>query len=207
MNIIFRHFKGYKLHVLLFLSIFVISSCSARSVQIKRAENRYKKGQYFASKGEVDKAILNFEKSIRMARAVEFKEGVAHNLNELAIIYSSRGEYAKARKMLGEALEIYKELHMAPETSKAMNNIAITYVREQKFQEALKWFEDLIEWDTNTGNQLGVGITLYNMALIYHQHLGMKDKARDCLARALKIFRETGNEKYIQMIQERMIKE
>jgi tetratricopeptide (TPR) repeat protein len=183
MNIIFRYCKCYIFHILLFLSIFAITACTTRSVQIKRAENRYEKGQYYASKGEVDKAIVNFEKSMRMARAIDFREGVAHNLNELAIIYSSRREYSKARERLSEALEIYKELNMA------------------------NWFEDLIEWDTNTGNRLGVGITLYNMALIYHQHLGMKDKATDCFGRALKIFRETGNEKYIQMIQKKVKKE
>jgi len=207
MNIIFRCCKCYNFHILLFLSIFAITACSTRSVQIKRAENRYEKGQYYASKGEVDKAIVNFEKSMRMARAIDFKEGVAHNLNELAIIYSSRGEYAEAREMLSEALEIYKELHMAPETSKAMSNIAITYLRERRFQKALQWFEDLIEWDTNSGNQLGVGITLYNMALIYHQHLGMQKEGNERFTKALKIFKETGNEKYIQMIQDKTIKE
>ena len=64
-----------------------------------------------------------------------------------------------------------------------------------------------MEWDKETGNELGVGITLYNMALIYHQYLGMDEKARECLAKAMKIFKETGNEKYIRMIQENTGKE
>ena len=206
MNIIFRHCKWNKLHILLLLSIFVFTSCSVRSVQIKRAENRYKKGQYLASKGEVDRAIVNFEKSIRMARAVDFKEGVAHNLNELAIIHTGKGDTEKAREFLMEALDIYKELNMKPEVSKTLNNIALTYVKDKKFQEAIKWFNELIEWDKKSGNQLGVGITFYNMALIYHKHLGMKKEAKDSLMKALRIFKETGNEKYIQMIQDKIKK-
>jgi tetratricopeptide (TPR) repeat protein len=206
---IHRHsyFKIDKFTILISLSIFVLSCGSVRSVQVKRAKQHYEKGQYLVSKGEVDKAILNFEKSIKIARAAGFKEGVAHNLNELAIINTAGGEYDKAREQFSEAHEIYKDLDMAPEASKTLNNMAITYTKERKFQEALSCYGDLIAWDTKTGNQLGVGITLYNMAIIYHQHMGMNEKAEECLNKALKIFKETGNERYIEMIQEKIKKD
>jgi len=132
---------------------------------------------------------------------------VAHNLNELAIINTARGEYAKARELFNEALGIYKELNMEIEISKSLNNIALTYVRERRFQEAIEWFKDLMAWDAKSGNELGIGITLYNMALIYHQHLGMKEKAKECFSKALKIFKETGNKRYIEKIQERIQKD
>jgi pentatricopeptide repeat protein len=96
---------------------------------------------------------------------------------------------------------------MKPEVSKSLNNMAVTYVREKRFQEAFKWFDELIKWDNKTGNELGVAITLYNMALIYHQHLGMDEKAEECLGKAMKIFKETGNEDYIQRIQKNMRKD
>jgi len=150
---------------------------------------------------------VNFNKSIAMARGAGYMAGVAHNLNELAIIHTNRGEYEKAREMLIEMIQIYKDLDMKPEVSKSISNMAVTYVREKKFQEAFKWFDELLEWDKETGNELGMGITLYNMALIYHQHLGMDEKATECLAKAMKIFKETGNEEYIQKIQRNMGKE
>jgi tetratricopeptide (TPR) repeat protein len=193
-----NHSDKYKIVSFVLLSIFLFSACSVRSVQIKRAEQRYKKGQYLVSKGEIDKAIVNFNKSIAMARGAGYMAGVAHNLNELAIIHTNRGEYEKAREMLTEMIQIYKDLDMKPEVSKSLSNMAVTYVREKKFQEAFKWFDELLEWDKETGNELGMGITLYNMALIYHQHLGMDEKATECLAKAMKIFKETGNEEYIQ---------
>ena len=176
-------------------------------MQIKRAEQRYKKGQVLLSRGEIDKAVVNFNKSIKIARGAEFKAGVADNLNELAIIHKSRGEYAKARELLTEMIEIYKDLNLKPEVSKSLNNMAATYVSEKKFQEAFQWYNELMEWDRETGNELGIAITLYNMALIYHQYLGMDVKAKECLFKALKIFKETGNEKYIRMIQDKMKKE
>ena len=201
------HSDKYKIVLFLLLSIFLIPCCSVRSVQIKRAEQRYEKGQYLVSKGEIDKAIVNFNKSISMARGAGYMAGVAHNLNELAIIHTNRREYEKAREMLCEMIRIYKDLNIKPEVSKSLSNMAVTYVREKKFQEAFKWFDELLEWDKETGNELGMGITLYNMALIYHQHLGIDEKATECLDKAMKIFKETGNEKYIRMIQKNMGKE
>ncbi|RLC29730.1 MAG: hypothetical protein DRH37_06900 [Deltaproteobacteria bacterium] len=185
---------------LLLLVPIIVMSCSIRSVQIKRAEKHYQRGQYLASRGEVDRAVVHFEKSMNMSRAAGFSEGVAHNLNELAIIYTGKGEYKKARECIDEAVTIYRRLNMQPEISKSLNNMALTYAKEGRYREAIEHFRKLIAWDTKTGNRLGVGITLYNMALIYHRHMGNEEKALQCLSNAVEIFRETGNEKYIEMI-------
>ncbi len=203
-----RWLKVYKFAISLFISVFLITSCSSvRSVQINRAKKHYNKGQILASRGETDRALKHFNKSINISRAAEFKSGVANNLNELAIIHTERGEFAKARELLAEMIEIYKKINMKPEVSKSMSNMAMTYIREKNFQEGFKWFDELIEWDKKTGNELGIGITLYNKALIYHRHLGMDKEAKECLFKALKIFKETGNEDYIRMIQKNMQKE
>ena len=202
----YRQFNKHQITALLLLSIFLISSCSVRSVQIKRAEQRYKKGQILVARGETERAIASFNKSIAMARGADYMGGVANNLNELAIIYTRRGEYEKARELLNEMITIYKDLDMKAEVSKSMNNLAMTYVSEKKFQKAFEVFDELMAWDKETGNELGIAITLFNMAKIYHQHLGMTDKANEYLYQALRIFKETGNEDYIRMIQEKMQK-
>ena len=80
-----RHFERSRLFLFLAHSAFFITACSVRSVQIKRAEQRYQKGQVLASRGEIDKAIVNFNKSMAMARGAGYKAGVAHNLNELGL--------------------------------------------------------------------------------------------------------------------------
>ena len=205
MKTIFIRIRSKRCRIIsLFLSIFLIASCLPRSVQTKRAEEYYKKGQVLVSRGEIDRAVASFEKSIRIARAAGFREGVAHNLNELAIIHTGKGETEKARELLNEAVVIYKELDMKPEVSKAMDNIALTYVKEQKFKEAIDRYNELIEWDKMADNEIGIGITRYNMALIYYQYLGMEEKAKECFIKALIIFKKTGNEKYLQMILKRL---
>ena len=183
-----------------------MTSCSPRFYQIRRAELIYKKGQTLLSRGKADEAILKFQESLALARRAEFKPGVAHNLNEMAIIHTSRGDYARARELLTGAIEIYKEVNMEPEVSKSLNNIALTYVRERDFKEALNRYEALLKWDRKTDNQLGVAITLNNMGLIYEHHLGQHEEAQRRYSQALEIFKKLGNEKYIQLVERNIVK-
>ena len=170
-------------------------------MQIRRAELLYKKGQVYLSEGEEAKAIAKFEESLSLAMEAGFNTGVAHNLNEIAIIHTSRGKYVKAREALAKAIKIYGAANMKPEVSKSLNNMAVTYVRKQDFKEALNQYEELLKWDRKTNNDLGVGITLYNMGLIYEHHLWKREEAQRRYSEALKIFRKLGNERYIRAVE------
>ncbi|OEU45721.1 MAG: hypothetical protein BBJ60_04700 [Desulfobacterales bacterium S7086C20] len=194
-----------KFLVVAFLLMIILSSCSTRPYRMKRAERLYRQGQTFLSKGNQQKAIAKFEESLSLSRMVEFKPGIAHNLNEIAIIHTTRGEYQKAREILSESLSIYKELDMAPEVSKTLNNIAITHIKAGEFNDAIKRYNQLLEWDRKSGNELGVGITLNNMGLIYQNHLGDVEKAREKFSEALTIFKQLGEDKYTQSIERNLI--
>jgi len=199
--------KNCSVVILLSVAIFLLSSCAPRFLQIRRAELLYKEGQILLSKGKGkgEKAMLKFEKSLSLAREAGFKAGMAHNLNEMAIIHTARGEYAEARELLAEAVEIYKEFNMEPEVSKSLNNVAVTYVKERDFKEAVSRYEELLTWDGNTDNRLGMGITLYNMGVIYESHLGEREEAQKRYSEALKIFKKLGNEKYIKAVEKNMV--
>ena len=192
-----KHFETLKLVTLLSVSLFLITSCGPLFAK-KQAELLYKKGQVLLSRGKGEEAMLKFQKSLSLAKEAGFKPGVAHNLNEMAIIHTSRGEYVTSRELLTEAIEIYKEVNMEPEVSKSLNNITLTYVRERDFKKALNRYEALLKWDRETNNQLGVAITLNNMGLIYDRHLGNHEEAQRRYSQALEIFKKLGNKKYIR---------
>lgn len=197
--------KNRKLLILFFLSLFLFTACSTRPYRMKRAERLYRQGQIYLSKGNQEKAIAKFEESLSLSRMIEFKPGIAHNLNEMAIIHTTRGEYVKAREILSEALAVYKDLNMGPEISKTLNNIASTYVRERDFKEAINRYEELIEWDQKQNNDLGVALSLYNIGVIYQNHLKQHQEAQKYYSEALKIFKRLGKEKYIQLLEKNII--
>ena len=167
----------------------------------KRAEHYYLQGQALVNRGETERAIKKFEKSIYLSEKTGFTAGIAHNLNELAIIHTRRGQFDTARSELNRALDIYRSLGMRPEVSKTINNLAQTYLRQGRAEEALRQYENLIAWDEKTENHLGIAISLWNMARIYDHQLGDRPKALEAYKRSVYLFKKTGNEHYLQRLQ------
>ena len=181
---------------LLFLSatFFFMPSCVPRWVQEKRAKFIYEEGQVLLSNGDIDKAMGKFTESRRLAESAGFKAGVAHNLNEMAVVYTLKGQHMASREALSEALEIYRGLNMAPEISKVIDNIAKSYISVQDFGGAIKQYEILLEWDRQTQNRLGEAITLRNMGHIYRHYLSGHEKAYGLYSESLRVFKELGQE-------------
>ena len=182
------------------LALLLVTACAGDYAR-KRAQSLYLQGQALVNRGETERAIKKFEKSIYLSEKTGFEAGVAHNLNELAIIHTNRGEFETARTELKQALEIYRSLEMNPEISKAMNNMVQTYRMEGRFEDAIEHYKKLIVWDEKSGNRLGMAFSLWNMALIYERYLGDHEKARTARNWSLEIFREPGNEKYLRQLQ------
>ncbi len=182
--------------------IFVLSSgCSTQPYKMKRAERLYREGQMYLAKGDQEKAMTRFQHSVEMAEMSGYKPGIAHNLNEMAIIHTARGEFDKARELLKQSLGMYRELNMAPEISKTLNNIAITYVKGREFQKAVDQYEELIAWDIQTNNELGVGVTLYNQGVVLQNHLARIEQGRGKYQEALEIFKRLGEKQYIELVE------
>lgn len=181
------------------VALFLITACAGNYAR-KRAKDYYGQGQILASRGETKRAVNKFKKSMALAERSGYQEGVAHNLNELAIIHTARGEFETARSELNQALSIYERLEMNPEVSKTLNNIAQTYTREGRFIDAVAQYQRLIAWDEHTGNRLGMAISLYYMALILDRRLNDRPQAREAYQRAMKIFEEPGNETYLEKL-------
>ena len=184
----------------LFAVIFFTTACMPLLIQEKRAERLYRDGQHLAEKGEKRRAFEKFSQSLALAQEAGFQAGVAHNYNEMAIIYTSEGAYVRARDILEKAVVIYKDLDMAPEVSKSLNNTALTFLREGDYAGAIHQYEELLAWDRETGNRLGMGVVLNNMGQVYDRHLGDHEMAQKKYAQALKILEETGNQNYMSIV-------
>lgn len=189
--------------IALIIPVLFVYSCSQRPLQVKRAERFYQQGQTYLAKGQYEKALRKFENSLALARKIEFKSGMAHNLNEIGIVHIKKGDYAKAREYFFEAVSIYEQLEMDPEISKSLNNIALTYVTVKDFEQALKSYAKLLAWDEKTGNSLGLAITANNMGHIF-EYYGDYEEAEKKYLQALRIFEELGKERLAQSVKEKL---
>ena len=143
-----------------------------------------------------------FATSYTLSKEAGYPAGMAHNLNEMAMIHSAEDEERQARELLTEAFVIYSQEGMIADVSKTLNNMALTYVREGNFQGAVKKYQELVVWDRRTDNLLGVAITMHNMGRIYERNLGQPRMARRSYLEALAIFKELGQETHIRSVEQ-----
>ncbi|MCB2147616.1 MAG: tetratricopeptide repeat protein [Deltaproteobacteria bacterium] len=129
-------FRSLSIVLAVALIAILLSACAGDYAR-KRAEYYYLQGQSLANQGQTERAIKKFEKSMDLSEKTGFVAGIAHNLNELAIIHTTAGEFDAARSELSRALDIYRSLDMKPEVSKTLNNISQTYAREGRFEDAI----------------------------------------------------------------------
>ena len=175
--------------------VFLFSGCSMKNINYKKAMFLYQDGMKLSSQGDFDGALEKFNASIKISEENKFMPGVAHNYNEIGNIYTYKKKFNIARQYYQKANEIYKEKNMATETSKSFDNIAKTYVRQGDYDQALKEYEHLLSWDTETKNLLGAGLTNFNMALICEKYTLDYKRARKLYQDALDIFTELNREK------------
>ena len=177
--------KVIRLLALAALSVTLLCSCGIHAYRLRRAKQLYYQGQILEDQGKTEDAYKKFQASLSLARKENYRPGIAHNLNELAIIKTSKGEYESARRLLREALEIYKELDMKPQVSKVLNNIAITYLRQGDIKNTLLTYQKLLKWDHSIGNKMGQMVVLYNTAQIYEEYLNQPCNAKMQYEKAL----------------------
>jgi tetratricopeptide (TPR) repeat protein len=177
--------------LLVMASVFFLSfACSPAPYRMKRAERLYRQGQFYHARGNQEKAIKKFEESIALSEMVDFKPGIANNLNEMAIIHTRNQAFAKARDLLNQCLDIYKELNMPSEVSKTLNNIALSYEQEGDFPKAIATYEELLAWDKKTDNHIGMGLTASRIGYIYSRKLNDTDKAHSKFMESIPYFEQ-----------------
>jgi tetratricopeptide (TPR) repeat protein len=186
------------LHCLLVL----VAACAPTNGKFKEAELLYQQGQELRTAGENTAALEKFTASYTLAKEAGYAAGMAHNLNEMAMVHSAQNDESGARELLTEAFAIYAQAGMTAEVSRTLNNMAMTYVRQENYQGAMKQYQELIVWDRRTENLIGVAITMQNMGSIYENHLARPQMARRSYLEALAIFRQLGQEDQIQAVEQ-----
>jgi tetratricopeptide (TPR) repeat protein len=115
-------------------------------------------GHAYATKGEIDKAILVYR------NAVEINPNYQQALNDLGGLYNLRGRYDEAAKLLERAVEIN------PDDVRAHNNFGMALLGQGKLDEAAnEWF---IVSQRDPSNYVAVA----NIGLVF-AHMGRFDEA------------------------------
>ena len=132
------------------------------------AEEFFQKAYEFQTKGKLDEAIANYQKSIELCPTAE-----AHTF--LGWAYSFKGRHEEAISECKKAIEI------DPEFGNPYNDIGAYLIEKGKFDEAIPWLEKAI----HAKRYESYCYPHYNLGRIY-EHKGEWLRALESYQRAIK---------------------
>ena len=95
----------------------------------------------------------------------------------------------KTIKYAAEAMTLAKNLNHKTGLTSAYNNTGVGYYQQNKYEEALQWYNKALEMHRETGTYIGEGYVLTNMGLIYWKQ-GALTTAVEYYLQALKIWED-----------------
>jgi len=138
-------------------------------------------GVVAAIQGDIDQAMINYEKALTLRRELNDQKGVASLYNNLGNLQEEKGDYLGALENLQQSFVIRQQLRDTQRMARVLYNISYVHERMGNYPEALDYVlrhlellegtEDpysLFNAYTLLGN-INVELEIYNEALSYYQ--------------------------------------
>lgn len=174
---------------------------SDESVEITRRQGFLfsRKGTIYQDKGELDRALDYYERSLKVFKRDEYKENIAEALNNIGTIYDERGNHIKALEYYQQSLALREEIGNGQDIAKCLNNIGIVHWMQGDFDQSIEYTEQSLEIFKENGNTQNVALTLSNLGAVL-QSKGNLKRALECYRQSLVIFEEIGNKQHIALV-------
>lgn len=139
-------------------------------------KSNYLKGQcqaflgiayYYSDKGDSDKAIENYSRSLELATKLGDNKLILTLQNNLGGEHTYNGDYAKALEFFLEGIQLAERNDDKHVLSILNENIANLYASQKDFEQALEFLKKVKKINTEIGNEVFMAETTGNMASVY----------------------------------------
>ena len=110
--------------------------CKASGYKTGEVDTYIIMGDAFQTKGVYEKAMENYEKSLQLAKHINYQKAVALISNRIGIIHLNQGNYPEALSKFYESLKAGEAIGNDELTGASLNNIAIVQFYQGKYNEA-----------------------------------------------------------------------
>ncbi|MGB3144986.1 MAG: tetratricopeptide repeat-containing sensor histidine kinase [Maribacter sp.] len=159
--------RFYKLDSLYSLSKETLSISEKMGYLKGQVNSLLNLGDYFSDKGEIDEALLQFNKAHEIALENQFQVLVIECLDALSTEYAYQGNYSQALKGYLSALEIAEEIDEKKFLSITNENVANLYLSQKDYDQAMVFFKKVKAINEEIGDPTVMAETMSNMASAY----------------------------------------
>jgi len=149
-------------------------------------------GLVYADKGEWDKAIEFYEKSLETYEKVGDVHGMAQTYGNLGIVYFQKGEWDKAIEFYEKSLETKEKVGDVHGMAQTYNNLGSVYFQKGEWDKAIEFYKKDLKISEKVGDIHGMAQTYNNLGLIY-ANKGEWDKAIEFYEKILETYEKVGD--------------
>lgn len=139
----------------------------ATELNPENAEGWNRLGQIQKRIGELDQAIVSFEKVLTLGNHRGDEPVVAAALNNLGLIYQTRGNLEQAEQLQLKSLELHERLGNKLGMANGYGNLGLLYQTQGELNQAKQAQLQALALDEQLGNKQGMANTYSNLGVIY----------------------------------------
>lgn len=146
----------------------LIEENAGSSLSVLRALYFARYATFVGDRGETDKSLEFFNRSLELFRKCGDLSGEAKVLNNMHTIYSEKGDYGKSLDTMLETARISTQTGEQLGLAIAWYNIALTYQEMNDNEKALQYFDMYLELSARISNELGEGYGNFGLGGLWH---------------------------------------
>lgn len=160
----------------------------ATELDPKNADGWNQLGNLLDRVGELEQAIIVYQKVLALGQNNQNREEVARAYSGLSGIYHTRGELDKALAMQNKALEIDKLLNNKKGIADDYDGLWVVYVTRGEMDKGIDVLNKSLQLNKSLGRKEGIATNYDQLGLTYlFRKRGEFDKAIDFLQKSLQI--------------------
>jgi tetratricopeptide (TPR) repeat protein len=149
-------------------------------------------GLIHKNKGDFDKALEFYFKSLKIFEELGHKSDIAASYNNIGVIHKKKGNYDKALEFYFKDLKITEELGDINSLAISYINIGNIYYFKSDYDKALEFYFNSLKIREELGDKKGMADSYNNIGVVC-ENKGEIDKALEFYFNSLKIREEIGD--------------
>ncbi len=143
-------------------------------------------------KKRYEEALKRGSEGLALAQKRKDDGGVAECLNNLGVVYDSRGDYGKAAQNFLDALKIRKKIGDKSGVAGCFVNLGVVYYNQGDYGKAAEYYLNALKTYQETDDKSGVATCFNNLGIVYADQEDY-GKATEYYLDALKVREQIGD--------------
>ncbi|MBX7093680.1 MAG: tetratricopeptide repeat protein [Flavobacteriales bacterium] len=145
-----------------------------------------------AVKGDISKAIEEFEKALAIYEQTKNNKGIASELNNIALVYSDLGKPEKALQYFDRGLELYRKTDNQKGIASTLTNIGIVYHNQGNYSKAIENYTAGLVVSERLKDRSNMAVSNTNIGIVYYEQREY-EKAKEYFKKGIDLNTELGN--------------